>query len=649
MKNIGKKILIDLLIGSIVFISSIFILWIWNGLHKNSELLIENCYANILCTMENYSFYAIFISWFLLLIFLTVSCYALIEHKQKISKSDNQKKLNSTDKISTWNLFILSLIPIIITLIIFGLLIIDLTVIFLTFDLEKIYQNIQTKEFLIKLYTVGLGVIVFGVQLYVAYVRRMALKQANETFEFSQKQFDYTQIQKINEEIEKRFQEGIKLLGNENESVRLGGIYILWNIVQEAVKSLEKKYNEHVKLYCHSKGKVFKDGMAMNNNIPEIISYAKSYSLHKQILNILCSHIRTQTNSEKYLKQYYPSIYQGRYPKQFKEAFGEKGENNYLLFEDEKPSNEIQTLLDLLTQSNDNNKNNIPNYILRFRLDFENAILGGAFCYNAYFEGANCWGAHFEWAQLLEANFEGAYCVGAHFEESDCMGAHFDGADCQLAHFDGADCTGAHFVRANCTHAHFEDAKCQHAHFERANYEEASFEGADCEEANFNGAWIKETTFSADKIINCNFNGINCDLGECGVLDDNGASIILIDKGQNNTKNKEIVSIKNKDCLAELYTCPSLKMDTPWRIPITEVKQYIDVDFFHDNEKISNCLIAFQAAYEAHNNDKDLFFASLSPEDQKLARYYLNDFGDQDPEDANDQPPLAMEESQKTP
>ena len=33
----------------------------------------------------------------------------------------------------------------------------------------------------------------------------------------------YTQI---NEEIEKRFQEGVKLLGNENESVRLGGIYI---------------------------------------------------------------------------------------------------------------------------------------------------------------------------------------------------------------------------------------------------------------------------------------------------------------------------------------------------------------------------------------------------------------------------------------
>ena len=93
-------------------------------------------------------------------------------------------------------------------------------------------------------------------------------------------------------------------------------------------------------------------------------------------------------------------------------------------------------------------------------------------------------------------------------------------------------------------------------------------------------------------------------------------------------------------------------MDTPWRISITEVKRCIDLlldfDLFSFFDEVRNHLIAFQAAYEAHNNDKDLFFASLSPEDQKLARYYLNDFGDQDPEDANDQPPLAMEESQKT-
>ena len=302
-KNNIKNIVLSM---AIAFIMSILILWVWNGLHENSELLIDDNYTYIFFIITNYKFHVILVSHIFLLMFLTISCYVLTTHHHVFSKT---------------SLWLLSLIPIIFASIIISLLIVDLTVIFLTFDVEKIYSNIQTKDFLFKLYAAGLAMVVFGVQLYVAYVRGMALKQANQIFEFTQQQFNYTQTQKTNEEIEKRFQEGIKLLGNENESVRLGGIYILWEIVKEAVKALPyitEKYNEHVKLFCRFKDKEFKDNTTINNNTPEISAYIKYHSLHTQILNILCAHIRAQTNSEKYLKQYYPSIYKSRYPKQFK-------------------------------------------------------------------------------------------------------------------------------------------------------------------------------------------------------------------------------------------------------------------------------------------------------------------------------------------
>ena len=637
MKNFGKKISQNLTIGSGVFIFSIFILWIWNGLHINPELLIEDCYNNIFCTMENYSFYAIFISWFLLLIFLAVSCYTLLAHSSDFFETTNKNFSKLPEKIFLKkSLLLLSVMPIIITLIIIGLLIIDLTIIFSTFDLEKIYQNIQTKEFLIKLYAVGLGVIVFGVQLYVAYVRGMALK-------ISQDQFNLTQIQKTNEEIDKRFQEGINLLGNDNESVRLGGIYVLWEIVKEAVKALPHLETKNDEVYPEK---------------PEIIAHKKCHSLHTQILDILCAHIRTQTNSEGYLRQHYRSIYEALYPKQFKEYYGDNISSNERPHE--KPSNEIQTLINLLTKSKSNDKNSIPNYALGFTLNFEKAILGGADCQGAHFEGANCSYGHLEGADCRYAHFEGANCSYGHLEGTDCRYAHFEGADCSSAHFEGANCSYGHLEGTDCSNTQFKGIECVYAYFRRAICRNTNFEGANCYSAYFEGAMILGTIFSANKIKYCTFDSINSCLGKLGkyeLLDYNDASIILVDIKHEKSSRKESVTNENKVRLAEYCECSSLKMDTPWRISIHKVEQYVDLrintchTFYPCHNytgQIKNHLAAFQTAYEAHNNDKDQFFASLSPENQKWARYYLNDFDAQDPEGANDQSSHTMEESQKT-
>lgn len=569
-----------------------------------------------------------------------------------------------SSKLNSWPLVITRTFVFIMFMFVFivlGLLCLDLVSFFINPSLKifdedpnaiALYSSLQTKDFLFDLYKGTLAILVLSVSFYVASTRHKTLLHAEKQFEFAQEQFQDTQIQNLYEDIETRFQEGVKLFGSDKESARLGGIFVLWDIVKDAVKALPYLDNEHIYYYEYEhKGikKIAPYRLKEPDNTIDLIkqnqlkeqyikvnkasnteqsAYKKSFSLHEQILSLLCGHIRTQTNDEIYLKQYYPSLYKVKYSKQFKEVFGEKIP---FIIEDEKPSNEIQTLLDLLIKIPNamfdsktiypTDKYRIPNHALDFQLNFSDAIL----------VGANCTAGHFEDADCTKTNFQYADCSSAYFHYAYCANAFFDNAYCESTHFKSAQCTTTRFIKANCSNANFEQANCSDARFEKAICIKTHFETAHCINTHFEGATLLDTSFSPALIKSTIFDGINADLGEKGMLihpsDHKSLSIILID-GQH----KMFVTPDNCADLAQKLSCPSLTMKFPWRISITEVKHFLAVGVLTkrhgqtDTKKTKKQLENFLVTYEKSENSKTLFFSSLTDAEKILALYYLNDF-----------------------
>ena len=191
----------------------------------------------------------------------------------------------------------------------------------------------------------------------------------------------------------------------------------------------------------------------------------------RQITQILCSHIRSKTNEAEYQKTH-----------------------------SERPSNEIQTTINLLFKEE-------GLYAQDFAKEdeFPKANLSHAYLMGAVFTNAWCQGVNFKYAQCQEADFTNAQCKGAlfmnaqcqkaDFLKAQCQGALFMGAQCQEALFIGtkfrkvgftnAQCQGALFMNAQCQEADFMEAQCQGANFKYAQCQRASFIKAQCQEANF--------------------------------------------------------------------------------------------------------------------------------------------------------------------
>ncbi len=175
-----------------------------------------------------------------------------------------------------------------------------------------------------------------------------------------------------------------------------------------------------------------------------------------QIAQILCSHIRSKTNEKKYKKTH-----------------------------SERPSNEIQTTIDLLFKEKEEGL-----YTQYFaRVDgFPKANLSHAYLMGADFTDAWCRGADFTDAQCQGAIFMNARCQKADFLVAQCQNAVFINAQCQGASFSDAWCQGADFMSAECQGAGFSDAWCQGADFMSAECQGAGFMSAECQGAGFSNA-----------------------------------------------------------------------------------------------------------------------------------------------------------------
>ena len=246
--------------------------------------------------------------------------------------------------------------------------------------------------------------------------------------------------------VDDRFNSAINLLGSSETSARTGAVYVLHELALE-----EDKYRQ-------------------------------------QIVQILCSHVRSKTSETEYQKTH-----------------------------KERPSNEIQTTLNLLFKEKEHGL-----YTQDFakvagfpRADFEHAYLvgadfEGAQCQGADFKHAQCQGADFLGAQCQEARFSSAQCQGARFASARCQGAIFSSARCQGAIFSSARCQGANFLLAQCQGANFLGAQCQEARFSSAQCQGASFSEAQCQGAKFMGAQCQGADFEFAQCQGANFKFAQC-------------------------------------------------------------------------------------------------------------------------------------------
>ncbi|NYT26916.1 MAG: pentapeptide repeat-containing protein [Candidatus Thiodubiliella endoseptemdiera] len=261
---------------------------------------------------------------------------------------------------------------------------------------------------------IGAGFIaIIGLILFFRRLREQAKQTEN------QKQ----QIKlQIDQRIDERFNSGVSLLGSSETSARTGAIYALYELAKEEGK------------YC------------------------------KQIAQILCSHIRSKTNEDKYQNEH-----------------------------KKRPSNEIQTTIDLLFRED-------GLYAQDFAKEegFPKVNLSFAYLVGANFTEAQCQGAilastmprgkflstmprgKFHRSTMPRGNFGKHNAKGQISQKHNAKGK-FSGAQCQKA-----------FLESTMPRGRFLVAQCQGQIFWKHNAKgqilEAQCQGADFSDAAFQGA-----------------------------------------------------------------------------------------------------------------------------------------------------------------
>jgi hypothetical protein len=161
----------------------------------------------------------------------------------------------------------------------------------------------------------------------------------------------------------------------------------------------------------------------------------------RQIAQIMCSHIRSKTDETEYKDTH-----------------------------SERPSNEIQTTIDLLFKEKGLYGQEFARVVGFPKANLSHAYLmganfGDALCRGAIFWKAECQGAVFMLAQCQGANFGDAQCQGAYFWKSQCQGTIFKSAQCQDTNFGDAQCQGANFMDAELQGRGLTSVECQGADF----------------------------------------------------------------------------------------------------------------------------------------------------------------------------------------
>ena len=154
----------------------------------------------------------------------------------------------------------------------------------------------------------------------------------------------------------------------------------------------------------------------------------------------------------------------------------------------------------------------------RFTLaKLKESYFGGALLQESHFESASLHGSHFAFADLSESHFAGAFLSGSYFESAKLYlsnfalaqlnTSHFEGADLRMSNFLGANLDGAHFTGANLDDSHFEGAYLDRSHFEGTNLDGSHFTDAILMRSHFEGAYLHASYFAFAKLSESHFEG----------------------------------------------------------------------------------------------------------------------------------------------
>lgn len=274
-------------------------------------------------------------------------------------------------------------------------------------DCAESLLGVDEKGDVLSRLAVALGGALVALQAWASYGRARSLEEtvrsqhrANENSERGQRQ--------------ERLRFGIDHLGNESESVRLGGAYELFHLAREFRR------------------------------------------FRQTVLDILCAHIRQTTG-------------RGAYRKEFQE----------------KPSNEVQSLLTLLFV-------NHPEVFDGCRVDLSGSWLRGAELREARLEGADLeridlgesslYRARMAGAILFEANLQGAYVVQADLREAALLSAKLEGANLGRTRMQGATLDGASLQAANLAAVQLQGALLADTSMQGSHFFETDARGATGEE-----------------------------------------------------------------------------------------------------------------------------------------------------------------------
>ncbi|WP_321479776.1 pentapeptide repeat-containing protein [uncultured Bacteroides sp.] len=330
------------------------------------------------------------------------------------------------------------------------------------FPFIGIFINEITSIYICDLYTLGLDrkdfftvwIALFGAIGIAFNIHQNHKRTANQDKQL-EKQAQQIELQSKSQR-DSRFSKGVELLGNANESARTGAAYSLFFLAQD---------------------------------------YPEEFA--KPVFEILCSHVRSITNTEEYRKN-----------------------NN------ERPSNEIQSILDLLF-TNDQSKlifnglranlayscligANLARANLSeadlFEANLSKANLAKADLSKAYLSEASLLGVYLGYSYLIGANLLGANLLGAGLAKADLAGADLAGANLLGANLSGANLSGASLLGANLPKADLLEANLAGANLLGANLAKADLSGIDLSKAylsgvDLSGAKTDNTRFSVRTIL----------------------------------------------------------------------------------------------------------------------------------------------------
>ena len=277
--------------------------------------------------------------------------------------------------------------------------------------------------------------------------------------------------------------ETIKLLGTA-----IGAMAIIWNAyafthrgnAQSKTAETARQDGEQ-KIYLDMLGK----DISASERIAGMYSLANIAARHPQrtesICNILCAHVRETTRQPAYQKTY-----------------------------KDQPSNEIQSLLDVLTK-----RDIFTDMFLDFsgadlrRTNLQNANLSGANIRMANLSGANLSAANLRKADLSSANLSGANLRMASFSEANLSGADIRGANLPRANLSGANLPRANLSGANLSEVNLSEANLPRANLSGANLQSANLSRAYLEDANLSGANLVIANLHEAYLEDANISGAN--------------------------------------------------------------------------------------------------------------------------------------------